>query len=96
MLLPLDLFLRQDIFGFFRALIVLNILRAVRAITELRIISNVLIKSVSSLSYTGIFFALFIYIYSVMGAIINKYQTINVGDKFIISDNDSFSLIITM
>lgn len=57
-----------------RVLRVLRIFRAVKAIPELRLISNVLIRSISSLSYTGLFFGIFIYIYSVMGVMLFKFE----------------------
>ena len=57
-----------------RVLRVLRIFRAVKAIPELRLISNVLIRSLSSLSYTGLFFGIFIYIYAVMGVMLFKFK----------------------
>lgn len=57
-----------------RILRVLRIFRAVKAIPELKLISNVLIRSLSSLSYTGLFFGIFIYIYAVMGVMLFKFQ----------------------
>ena len=57
-----------------RSLRVLRVLRAIRTIPELRLISNVLIKSITSLSYTGIFFGIFTYIYAVIGVTLFKFQ----------------------
>ena len=57
-----------------RSLRILRVLRAVRSIPELRLISNVLLKSITSLSYTGIFFGIFLYIYAVMGVMLFKVK----------------------
>jgi len=55
-----------------RVLRVLRIFRAMKAIPELRLISNVLVKSIASLTYTGLFFSVFMYIYAVMGVMLFK------------------------
>ncbi|MBL0708480.1 MAG: ion transporter [Sulfurimonas sp.] len=57
-----------------RSFRVIRVLRAVRAVPELRLISSVLLKSIRSLSYTGIFFGIFIYIYGVMGVMLFKFK----------------------
>jgi len=57
-----------------RSFRVLRLFRAVRSIPELRLISNVLLKSITSLSYTGIFFGVFLYIYAVMGVMLFKFK----------------------
>jgi voltage-gated sodium channel len=61
-------------FSALRALRILRILRALHTITELQLISEVLIRSISSLFYTAIFFLIFMYIYAVIGVSLFKME----------------------
>ena len=71
-----------------RVLRVLRIFRTLRAVPELQLISKVLLKSLISLFYTGIFFFIFLYVYAVAGVSLfraenyegSAYQAINGGN----------------
>lgn len=56
----------------FRVVRVFRILRLVKVFPELRIIVNVLLKSLKSLVYTFMLFLIFMYMYAVMGVILFK------------------------
>ena len=68
-------------FATLRIFRVLRVLRTLRVFPELRLISMVLIKSISSLTYTALFFSLFMYIYAVAGVTLFKVQNY-VGSKY--------------
>lgn len=57
-----------------RSFRILRVFRALKTIPELRIIGSVLIKSITSLSYTGIFFGIFLYVYAVIGVTLFKFK----------------------
>ena len=75
-------------FATLRVLRVLRILKTLRAIPELQLIAKVLVKSLVSLSYTAIFFFIFMYLYAVAGVSLFKtenyknsaYEVLNNGN----------------
>lgn len=71
----------SSVFAALRILRVLKIFRSIRAIGELRVITGVLLRSLRSLSYTGLLFFIFMYVYAVVGVSLfkspNYEQSIN-------------------
>lgn len=62
----------SSIFAALRILRVLKIFRSIRAVGELRVITGVLLRSLRSLSYTGLLFFIFMYVYAVVGVSLFK------------------------
>ncbi|MBF0276510.1 MAG: ion transporter [SAR324 cluster bacterium] len=68
--IPDTLFDNSAAISVFRVIRVFRILRLLRTIPELQVIITVLLKSIRSLTYTGMLFGIFMYMYSVMGVIL--------------------------
>lgn len=62
----------SGVFAALRILRVLKIFRSIRAVGELRVITGVLLRSLRSLSYTGLLFFIFMYVYAVVGVSLFK------------------------
>lgn len=68
--IPESLFDNSAALSVFRIIRVFRILRLVKTIPELQVIVAVLLKSIKSLTYTGMLFGIFMYMYSVLGVIL--------------------------
>ncbi len=73
-------------FSAVRALRILRIFKTLRQFDELRLISIVLLKSLVSLAYTGIFFLIFMYIYAVIGVTLFKFENYLNSAYFVAND----------
>jgi voltage-gated sodium channel len=65
--IPESLVERAHLFTTLRLLRVFMILRLLETVPELALITRVLIRSIRSLSYTGVLFLIFMYLYAVLG-----------------------------
>ncbi|MDM8525005.1 ion transporter [Desulfococcaceae bacterium HSG8] len=65
----------------FRVMRVFRILRLVKMLPELKIIVDVLLKSIKSLGYTFMLLVIFMYMYAVMGVILFKGGSVAAGPQ---------------
>ena len=66
-LIPESLFENSAVISSLRVLRVFRILRLLKASEEIKLIISVLVKSIRTLFYNGIFFCIFVYLFAVIG-----------------------------
>jgi voltage-gated sodium channel len=65
-----------------RVLRVFRIFRLLRAFSELKLMTSVLIRSLSTLFYNGLFFFIFMYLFAIIGITLFKLPTKGTADAF--------------
>ncbi|MDA0913284.1 MAG: ion transporter [Bacteroidetes bacterium] len=79
-LIPESLFEDTSLIMSIRILRVFRVLRLLRAANEVKLIVSVLIKSFSALTFNGIFFFIFMYLFSLIGLNLFKLPTHDIAD----------------
>ena len=80
--IPEDLFTNASIVTAIRVLRVFRVFRLLRAFPELKIMTSVLIRSLSALFYNGIFFFIFMYLFAIIGITLFKLPTHKTADTY--------------
>ncbi len=78
--IPESLFAESSIATAIRVLRVFRIFRLLRAFPELKIMTSVLIRSLSTLFYNGLFFFIFMYLFAIIGITLFKLPTPETAD----------------
>jgi len=80
--IPEQIFTATSIITAIRVLRVFRIFRLLRAFPELKLMTSVLIRSLSTLLYNGIFFFIFMYLFAIIGITLFKLPTKGTADTF--------------
>ncbi len=80
--IPEQIFTDTSIITTIRILRVFRIFRLLRAFPELKLMTSVLIRSLSTLLYNGIFFFVFMYLFAIIGITLFKLPTKETADIF--------------
>jgi voltage-gated sodium channel len=78
--IPEHIFTSASVIMTIRVLRVFRIFRLLRAFPELKIMTSVLIRSLSTLFYNGIFFFIFMYLFAIIGITLFKLPTTETAD----------------
>lgn len=81
-LIPEHIFTDTTIITAIRVLRVFRIFRLLRAFPELKLMTSVLIRSLPTLLYNGIFFFIFMYLFAIIGITLFKLPTKETADTF--------------
>jgi voltage-gated sodium channel len=79
-LIPESIFESASTVSAIRVLRVFRVLRLLKASDEIKLIISVLVKSLKTLTYNGIFFSIFIYLFAIIGITLFKLPDINNAD----------------
>lgn len=79
--IPEDIFTNSSIITALRVFRVFRIFRLLRAFPELKIMTSVLIRSLSTLLYNGLFFFIFMYLFAIIGITLFKLPTKETADS---------------
>ncbi|MEC5167027.1 voltage-gated sodium channel [Flavobacterium sp. PL11] len=77
---PEEMFTNASVITAIRVLRIFRVFRLLRAFPELKIMTSVLIRSLSALFYNGIFFFIFMYLFAIIGITLFKLPTIDTID----------------
>jgi voltage-gated sodium channel len=80
--IPEQIFTDTSIITAIRVLRIFRIFRLLRTITELKLMTSVLIRSLSTLFYNGLFFFIFMYLFAIIGITLFKLPTQGTSDIF--------------
>lgn len=78
--IPEHIFTSASVVMTIRVLRVFRIFRLLRAFPELKLMTSVLIRSLSTLFYNGIFFFIFMYLFAIIGITLFKLPTLETAD----------------
>jgi voltage-gated sodium channel len=78
--IPEQLFADSSIITAIRVLRVFRIFRLLRAFPELKLMTSVLIRSLSTLLYNGLFFFIFMYLFAIIGITLFRLPTNDTND----------------
>ncbi len=79
---PEQIFAGTSIITVLRVLRVFRVFRLLRAFPELKIMTSVLIRSLSALVYNGLFFFIFMYLFAIIGITLFRLPTQETSDVF--------------